>query len=61
MTDTQKKTLKLRQKELKGGFAPQEKVLESHPPDVGKTLEHKNAEMLGTQRRRINQPHDEGS
>jgi hypothetical protein len=67
MTDTKRKTLKLRQKDASGEIALNENpvVLHAprapHAPDGDSTLVHHNAEMVGEQRRRINYPHDEGS
>ena len=60
MSDTKRKTLKLRQKDVSGELLHNEKSVELHSPNDGRTLDHHNA-MVGEQRRRINQPHDEGS
>lgn len=61
MTFTQRKTLKLRQKNVKNGLPLNEKTVDVHTPDVRKTLDHHNAQMVGEQRRRVNHPHDDGS
>jgi hypothetical protein len=61
MSDTKRKTLKLRQKDVNGEFPRNEKSVELHSSNDGKALDHHNADMVGEQRRRINHPHDDGS
>ena len=61
MSDTKRKTLRLRQKDVSGELPYNEKSVELHSSNDGKALEHHNADMVGEQRRRISQPHDEGS
>lgn len=61
MTFTQIKTLKLREKKVKSGLRFNQKVVDIHARDVGKTLDHQNVQMVGEQRRRVNYPHDDGS
>ena len=61
MSDTKRKTLKLRQKDVSGDLPHIEKSVELHSSNDGRTFDHHNADMVGEQRRRINQPHDEGS
>lgn len=61
MSDTKRKTLKLRQKDVSGELPFNEKSVALHSPDLSKTLDHKNADRVGEQRRRINHPHDEDS
>jgi hypothetical protein len=61
MSDTQRKTLRVRQKEVTGESPLKEKSVEVGKPDVGRALDHRNKDMAGEQRRRINHPHDDGS
>ena len=61
MTDTKRKTLKLRQQGVNGEILLDEKAAQLRAPDVGKSLDRHNAEMVGEQRRRVSHPHDGGS
>ena len=61
MTFTQIKTLKLRQKNVKSGLRLNQKAVDVHARDVGKTLDHHNVQMVGEQRQRVNYLHDDGS